>query len=166
MVLQPGATSSLDLEKRDRKMAKVIIDMVGLEPEKYRLGYTKVKALSRQRSLSETSYLLPYFRCCFFDVRCRVGNVDAIHCPSFATGPFSLLFSPLIFSVGVFPRRRSWNDGGDSRGENCQDTQLDAGYGQRQDGQGRLQEAPGTKGMYRFIAVRSYVKFSKVGNIG
>ena len=43
MVLQPGATSSLDLEKRDRKMAKVIIDIVGLEPEKYRLGYTKVK---------------------------------------------------------------------------------------------------------------------------
>ena len=42
MVLQPGATSSLDLEKRDRKMAKVIIDIVGLEPEKYRLGYTKV----------------------------------------------------------------------------------------------------------------------------
>ena len=43
MVLQPGATSSLDLEKRDRKMAKVVIDIVGLEPEKYRLGYTKVK---------------------------------------------------------------------------------------------------------------------------
>ena len=42
MVLQPGATSSLDLEKRDRKMAKVLIDIVGLEPEKYRLGYTKV----------------------------------------------------------------------------------------------------------------------------
>jgi hypothetical protein len=42
MILQPGATSSLDLEKRDRKMAKVIIDAIGLEPEKYRLGYTKV----------------------------------------------------------------------------------------------------------------------------
>ena len=53
MVLQPGATSSLDLEKRDRKMAKVIIDIVGLEPEKYRLGYTKVTAaLSRQISAS------------------------------------------------------------------------------------------------------------------
>ena len=62
MVLQPGATSSLDLEKRDRKMAKVIIDIVGLEPEKYRLGYTKVTAaaaLSRQSSPSKELYLLP-----------------------------------------------------------------------------------------------------------
>ena len=82
MVLQPGATSSLDLEKRDRKMAKVIIDIVGLEPEKYRLGYTKVTdewtdatALSPQsRTASlpllergrEGLYLLPYFGgCCF-----------------------------------------------------------------------------------------------------
>ena len=37
----PGATAN-DVEKRDRTMAKVIIDAVGLEPEKYRLGYTKV----------------------------------------------------------------------------------------------------------------------------
>ena len=70
-------------------------------------------------------------------------------CPPFDTWPFSLLLSPLIFSLGVFPRRRSRNDGGDSRGENCQDTQLDASRGQRQDGQGRIQEAPATKGMYR-----------------
>ena len=59
-------------------------------------------------------------------------------CPPFDTWPFSLLHSPLIFSLGVFPRRRSRNDGGDSRGENCQDTQLDASRGQRQDGQGRI----------------------------
>ncbi len=52
MVLAPGATSSLDLEKRDRKMAKVIIDTVGLEPEKYRLGYTKVR-VRRIESRSE-----------------------------------------------------------------------------------------------------------------
>ena len=80
MVLQPGATSSLDLEKRDRKMAKVIIDIVGLEPEKYRLGYTKVTdgrtdgaIASKQNRLTPTLrerekglYLLPYFGgCCF-----------------------------------------------------------------------------------------------------
>ena len=41
MILPPGATNA-DMEKRDRNMAKVIIDAVGLEPEKYRLGYTKV----------------------------------------------------------------------------------------------------------------------------
>ena len=41
MLLPPGATPG-DVEKRDRNMAKVIIDSIGLEPEKYRLGYTKV----------------------------------------------------------------------------------------------------------------------------
>ena len=55
MVLQPGATSSLDLEKRDRKMAKVIIDIVGLEPEKYRLGYTKVTDAWTRTALSPQS---------------------------------------------------------------------------------------------------------------
>ena len=71
MVIPPGATSSLDLEKRDRKMAKVVIDIVGLEPEKYRLGYTKVKrALYRVNAASSVLsegffYLLPYFGCCF-----------------------------------------------------------------------------------------------------
>ena len=150
-MLQPGATSSLDLEKRDRKMAKVIIDIVGLEPEKYRLGYTKVTerrtrtrtALSPQsRTASlplrergrEGLYLLPYFvGCCFSPFFWR-----PFPCPPFDTWPFSLLLSPLIFSLGVFPRRRSRNDGGDSRGENCQDTQLDASRSQRQDGQGRI----------------------------
>jgi len=44
-VVPPGATSNLDLEKRDKRVAKVIIDSVGLEPEKYRLGYTKVGLL-------------------------------------------------------------------------------------------------------------------------
>ena len=78
MVVPPGATSSLDLEKRDRKMAKVIIDIVGLEPEKYRLGYTKVTDDGRRYRLKaepphshsergrEGLYLLPYFGgCCF-----------------------------------------------------------------------------------------------------
>ena len=41
MVLPPNA-SNMDVEKRDKNMAKVVIDTVGLEPEKYRLGYTKV----------------------------------------------------------------------------------------------------------------------------
>ena len=31
-----------DKEKRDRAMAKTILDHVGMETEKYRLGYTKV----------------------------------------------------------------------------------------------------------------------------
>ena len=31
-----------DKEKQDRKVAKIIIDKIGLEKEKYRLGYTKV----------------------------------------------------------------------------------------------------------------------------
>ena len=91
MVIPPGATSSLDLEKRDRKMAKVVIDIVGLEPEKYRLGYTKVKrALYRVNAassvLSEGFFLfIALFRLLFFSVRCRR---DAIHCPSFDTWPF------------------------------------------------------------------------------
>ena len=159
MVLQPGATSSLDLEKRDRKMAKVIIDIVGLEPEKYRLGYTKVTdgrtvgaIASKQNRLTPTprerergALFIALFRwLLFFSFFWR-----PFPCPPFDTWPFSLLLSPLIFSLGVFPRRRSRNDGGDSRGENCQDTQLDASRGQRQDGQGRIQEAPATKGMYR-----------------
>lgn len=41
MILPPGATN-MDVEKRDKNMAKCIIDTIGLEPEKYRLGYTKV----------------------------------------------------------------------------------------------------------------------------
>ena len=31
-----------DKEKQDRKVAKAILDNMGLEKEKYRLGYTKV----------------------------------------------------------------------------------------------------------------------------
>jgi hypothetical protein len=31
-----------DKEKRDRAMAKAILDHLGMETEKYRLGYTKV----------------------------------------------------------------------------------------------------------------------------
>ena len=31
-----------DKEKQDRTVAKVILDKLGLEKEKYRLGYTKV----------------------------------------------------------------------------------------------------------------------------
>ena len=33
-----------DKEKRDRAMAKAILDHLGMENEKYRLGYTKVKS--------------------------------------------------------------------------------------------------------------------------
>ena len=32
-----------DKEKRDRAMAKAILDHLGMENEKYRLGYTKVR---------------------------------------------------------------------------------------------------------------------------
>ena len=35
-----------DKEKRDRAMAKAILDHLGMETEKYRLGYTKVKVQS------------------------------------------------------------------------------------------------------------------------
>ena len=48
----PGATKGkkgkeeksglADKEKRDRAMAKAILDHLGMENEKYRLGYTKV----------------------------------------------------------------------------------------------------------------------------
>ena len=91
MVIPPGATSSLDLEKRDRKMAKVVIDIVGLEPEKYRLGYTKVKRALCYRVNAASSpkgfffLFIALFRLLFFSVRCRR---DAIHCPSFDTWPF------------------------------------------------------------------------------
>ena len=34
-----------DKEKQDRKVAKIIIDKIGLEKEKYRLGYTKVSII-------------------------------------------------------------------------------------------------------------------------
>lgn len=37
--------SQSELEKRDQRMAKAIITTVGLEPEKYRTGYTKVQHL-------------------------------------------------------------------------------------------------------------------------
>ena len=40
-ILPPGATN-MDLEKRDQNVAKVVLESLGLEPEKYRLGYTKV----------------------------------------------------------------------------------------------------------------------------
>ena len=50
--MPPGATN-LDMEKRDGKVAKVIIDVIGLEPEKYRLGYTKV----RRAAVVQTYYL-------------------------------------------------------------------------------------------------------------
>ena len=143
MVLQPGATSSLDLEKRDRKMAKVIIDIVGLEPEKYRLGYTKVTDGRTGGAIaSKQNRLTPSLRegergfiYCLISVAVVFLFFFGVHFLALlSTRPFSLLLSPLIFSLGVFPRRRSRNDGGDSRGENCQDTQLDASRGQRQDG--------------------------------
>ena len=35
-----------DKEKQDRKVAKAILDNMGLEKEKYRLGYTKVSVTS------------------------------------------------------------------------------------------------------------------------
>ena len=35
-------TVQVDKEKQDRAMAKAILDHLGLETEKYRLGYTKV----------------------------------------------------------------------------------------------------------------------------
>ena len=38
----PAGTRKFDNEKRDRAMARAILDKLGLEPEKYRLGYTKV----------------------------------------------------------------------------------------------------------------------------
>ena len=38
-----------DKEKKDRAVAKTILDKLGMESEKYRLGYTKVL---KQRSLS------------------------------------------------------------------------------------------------------------------
>ena len=37
-----GANTPGEIEKRNMAMAKVVIDSVGIEPEKYRLGYTKV----------------------------------------------------------------------------------------------------------------------------
>jgi len=54
-VILPGATSNLDLEKRDRRVAKVIIDAIGLEPEKYRLGYTKVEEENERSLLTVTN---------------------------------------------------------------------------------------------------------------
>lgn len=35
-------TAQAEKEKKDRAMAKVILDKLGMETEKYRLGYTKV----------------------------------------------------------------------------------------------------------------------------
>ena len=51
-----------DKEKRDRAMAKAILDHLGMETEKYRLGYTKVKSsihtiLSFQRTIIR--YIVP-----------------------------------------------------------------------------------------------------------
>ncbi len=40
----PTGTRKFDNEKRDRAMAKAVLDKLGLEPEKYRLGYTKVSS--------------------------------------------------------------------------------------------------------------------------
>lgn len=43
MEMPPGTIpSQSELEKRDQRMAKAVVNAVGLEPEKYRLGYTKV----------------------------------------------------------------------------------------------------------------------------
>ena len=39
-----------DKEKQDRTVAKVILDKLGLEKEKYRLGYTKVSLHVLQRT--------------------------------------------------------------------------------------------------------------------
>ena len=37
-----GKTAQEKKEKADRAMARVILDKLGMETEKYRLGYTKV----------------------------------------------------------------------------------------------------------------------------
>jgi hypothetical protein len=42
----PSGTRKLDNEKRDRAMARAILDKLGLETEKYRLGYTKVETVT------------------------------------------------------------------------------------------------------------------------
>ena len=39
-------TAQGDKEKKDRAMAKAILEHVGMETEKYRLGYTKVSHFS------------------------------------------------------------------------------------------------------------------------
>lgn len=49
MVLPPNPNNT-DIEKRDRRMAKAVIDTVGLEKEKYRLGYTKVRYVHKMDS--------------------------------------------------------------------------------------------------------------------
>ena len=56
-----GKAVEADKEKRDRAMAKAILDHLGMETEKYRLGYTKVKSsihtiLSFQRTILHKIY--------------------------------------------------------------------------------------------------------------
>ena len=40
-----------DKEKQDRTVAKIILEKIGLEKEKYRLGYTKVFLLLKKKTL-------------------------------------------------------------------------------------------------------------------
>ena len=40
-----------DKEKQDRTVAKIILEKIGLEKEKYRLGYTKVFFVVEKKTL-------------------------------------------------------------------------------------------------------------------
>ena len=57
--IQTGASAKgqrptqADKEKKDRAVAKTILDKLGMESEKYRLGYTKVRVLLVQMHLSD-----------------------------------------------------------------------------------------------------------------
>ena len=55
----PTGTRKFDNEKRDRAMAKAILDKLGLEPEKYRLGYTKVgsQLFSKGKKLGKKTFI-------------------------------------------------------------------------------------------------------------
>ena len=84
-----------DKEKRDRAMAKAILDHLGMETEKYRLGYTKVKSsihtiLSFQRTI--LLYLQPH-----------------------------IVYFNMFLIIGVFPCWCSWVDGRNKRRKNCTD---------------------------------------------
>ena len=47
-----------DKEKKDRAMAKAILDKLGMETEKYRLGYTKVCFDLQYLKCKEKPYLI------------------------------------------------------------------------------------------------------------
>ncbi len=134
MSMETGAASAqLDEEKRNRKMAKVIIDAVGLEQEKFRLGYTKVLCLLycyvQYLQIMRTPYICESI-CVQWS--CNISLSHSGHC-----------YLPFL---GVFPRRRLGHDGGDPRGENRQDLELAAGSGQGKDVQSHVQEVARAKG--------------------